>query len=174
MPPRPAEREGRLEGRPSPQHYTETGNHHEADAADASRHNGQRVGGAKRRPQFIRVLPDEVALHGPHAAIVLAHIRFRCQADGPGRVQADGVWWWRVSLVDMAEETGLSVRGVRTALKTLGDAVAAKHFKPLSNQSRAYRVTAHQNGADLPVVEIDISDGEIDISTCRNRHLYYL
>ena len=135
------------------------------------------------RPPFIRVLPAEVERYGPHAAIVLAHIRFRCESDGPGRVTADGVRWWRVPLVDMAGEMGLSVRGVRTALTALGDAVAAKHFKPLSNQSRAYRVTTHQNGADLPVVEtdnwndqpeceIDNSHVEIDSCTSQNRHLH--
>jgi hypothetical protein len=105
------------------------------------------------RPPFIRVLPAEVEEHGARGAILLAHIRYRCLTDGSTRVEHDGGYWWRVPLADMADETGLSVKAVRTALKDLGEAVAAKHFSPLSDRSYAYRVTPSRNGADLPVAE---------------------
>lgn len=91
---------------------------------------------------FIRVVPEEVEQHGPAAAIVLAHIRFRCASDGPGRIERDGHRWWRVSYEDLGREIGLSAKAVRGAVRTLRGAVSAKHFPPLSNQSRAFRLAA--------------------------------
>lgn len=129
------------------------------------------------RPPFIRVLPPDVERYGPHAAILLAHIRFRCKSDGPGRFTAEGARWWRVSQVDMADETGLSVQGVKTALKALGNVVLARHFKPLSNQSRAYRVTTANTDAELPefdfnqwtdLPEVEINHSQIEINHCSN------
>jgi hypothetical protein len=153
MPPRPAEREGRLEGRPSPQHL-ETGNHHEADTADRNARDGQRGGATKcRQPQFIRVLPDEVALYGAAAAIVVAQIRFRTQYECQGRVQVDGAYWWRVSQTDLGREVGLSRQQVRSALEALGDVVAAKHLERSDDRTWAYRVAADDNPADQPLVE---------------------
>lgn len=134
------------------------------------------------RPLFIQVIPAEVERYGANGAILLAHIRFRCGSDGPGRLTVEGLRWWRVPLAQLAHETGLSVAGVRTGLKALKDVVATEHFRPLSDQSRAYRVVNHENGADLPVadfnswadlpdVENDISDAEIGNSRRRNQHL---
>jgi hypothetical protein len=134
------------------------------------------------RPEFIRVLPAEVEQYGAQGAILLAHIRFRNESDGPGRTTVEGVRWWRVSLAQLAQETGLSGKGVRTALSALGDAVAAKHFTPLSDQSRAYRIADCEIGPDLPVAEIGkwadqpvaeigTSDAEKGISSCRNGQL---
>lgn len=91
------------------------------------------------RPPFIRVLPDEAERYGPAAAIVLAHIRFRCESEGPGRIDRDGLRWWRVSRHNLGREVGLSVKVVRKALDGLSGVVAAKHFAPLSDQSLAYR-----------------------------------
>jgi hypothetical protein len=80
------------------------------------------------RPPFIRVLPAEVEEHGARGAILLAHIRYRCLSDGSGRVEHDGVYWWRISQAELGREIGLSVQNVKTALKTLRDAVVAMHF----------------------------------------------
>lgn len=93
-------------------------------------------------PTFIRVLPADVAAFGAAAAIVIAHVRYRIGTDGPGRIQHDGFTWWRVTLRDLATDTGLSVKAVRTALKALHSVVLAKHFPPFENQSLAYRVAA--------------------------------
>lgn len=134
------------------------------------------------RPSFIQVIPAEVERYGAQGAVLLAHIRFRCGSDGPGRLTVEGLRWWRVPLAQLAHETGLSVAGVRTALKALKDVVATEHFRPLSDQSRAYRVVNRENGADLPVVDFnkwadlqdvenDISDAEIVNSRYRNQHL---
>lgn len=134
------------------------------------------------RPPFIRVVPAEVDRYGAHGAVLLAHIRFRCESDGPGRITVEGVRWWRVSLAQLAQETGLSGKGVRTALRALGDDVAARHFTPLSDQTLAYRVAdcemgpdlpVAENGkwADLPVAENGKSVAEIGISSCPNGHL---
>ncbi|TDO15005.1 hypothetical protein EV580_3145 [Mycobacterium sp. BK086] len=84
---------------------------------------------------------------------MLAHIRYRCSTDGPGRVARDGQRWWRTSQSGIACEVGLSVKGVRTALRTLGEAVAAKHFPPLTDQSLAYRPAYTDNSTDLPVAD---------------------
>lgn len=90
---------------------------------------------------FIRVMPEEVEQHGPAAAIVLAQIRYRCASDGPGRIQREGHRWWRVSYDELGGEVGLSAKTVRGAVNALRDVVSAKHFPPLSNQSRAFRIT---------------------------------
>jgi len=92
------------------------------------------------KPPFIRVVPSEVDQFGPAAAIVLAHIRYRCEADGPMRIQRDGHMWWRVSRSVIGREVGLSLKVVRKALQDLGGAVAAKHFPPQEDRSLAYRV----------------------------------
>jgi hypothetical protein len=91
------------------------------------------------KPPFIRVVPDEIERFGPAAAIVLAHIRYRCESDGPMRIQREGRMWWRVSRAGLGREVGMSLKVVRKALNDLGDAVSAKHFPPLEDQSLAYR-----------------------------------
>ena len=104
---------------------------------------------------FIRVVPKEVEQHGPAAAIVLAHIRYRCDSDGPGRIDREGHRWWRVSHQALGKEIGLSRKAVMAALKLLGDAVPAKHFPPAEDQSRAYRVAL---GADALTSQSPDSD----------------
>jgi hypothetical protein len=104
-------------------------------------------------PAFIRVIPAEVARYGPAAAIVLAHIRYRCVSSGPGRIKRGDVYWWRVSHSDMAREVGMSVDKIKRALRRLREAVSANHFPPLDDQTRAYRVTVNSNASDLPVGE---------------------
>lgn len=91
-------------------------------------------------PAFIAVLPAEVGRYGAAASIVLAHIRYRTGTAGADRIEHDGYRWWRVTLGRLAEETGLTVKGVRTALGALDGVVLANHFPPLKDQSRAYRV----------------------------------
>jgi hypothetical protein len=105
------------------------------------------------RPPFIRVTPDEIERYGAAGAVVLAHIRYRCESDGPGRVEIDGVRWWRVSRRDMGHEVGLTLKVVRKALQALGRVVVAKHFPPLEDQSLAYRAINDDNDdnrSDLP------------------------
>ena len=89
---------------------------------------------------FIRVIPDEVRRFGPAAAIVLAHIRFRCESDGPDRVVHEGARWWQVSRRDIGTETGLSSRAIGIALEKLGEHVAAKYLAAEGGRPRAYRV----------------------------------
>lgn len=89
---------------------------------------------------FIRVIPDEVLRFGPAAAIVLAHIRFRCESDGPDRVVHEGARWWQVSRRDIGTETGLSSRAIGIALEKLGEHVAAKYLAAEGGRPWAYRV----------------------------------
>lgn len=115
------------------------------------------------RPPFIRVVPEEVEQHGAAAAIVLAHIRYRCESDGPDRIEHDGYRWWRVAWRDIGSELGMSRRTIRTAMQKLENAVLANHFPPLEDQSLAYRVArddaaptsqrSKQSRSDLPEVE---------------------
>jgi hypothetical protein len=90
------------------------------------------------------VTPDEVERYGAPAAVILAHIRFRCVSDGPGRIDAEGERWWRVSRRQMGHEVGLTLKVVRRALQELGEVVIAKHFPPLEDQSLAYRVAEEE------------------------------
>jgi hypothetical protein len=94
---------------------------------------------AGRQPEFVRVVPAEVAKYGSNAAIVLAHIRFRCDGDG----------WWRVSLSDFGREVGLSVKAVRTALAVLANVVEATHLSHGEDRTLAYRLAGRQ-AADQP------------------------
>lgn len=106
------------------------------------------------RPPFFKVVPEEVERYGPAAAIVLAHIRYRCESDGPGRSVIDGERWWRVSVADLAAEVGLSVQPVRTALKALAGTVVAKRFSS-DDTTKAYRLAldgAECQPPDLPFV----------------------
>jgi hypothetical protein len=141
--------------RERPRNRDEPGPHQKKHLPSESyRTTRQYAGGARcaTRPQFIRVIPDEVEQYGAAAAIVLAQIRFRTEYDCQGRFKADGVWWWRGSRVELGCEVGLSVQQVKTALLALGDAVATKHFRPLEDQSLAYRVAVDANPAELPEV----------------------
>lgn len=98
------------------------------------------------------------------AAIVLAHIRFRCEAGGPGIVERDGHRWWRVSHHDLGSEIGVTARSVRTALRALDQAVTAKHFPPLANQSLAYRVATNTSALTCQSTETSPADLPVDIS----------
>ena len=107
---------------------------------------------------FIRVIPHEVAQHGAAAAIVLAHIRFRCASDGPGRFERDGHQWWRVSHQALGREVGLSRKSVMSALKALDGVVLANHFPPLDKQERAYRIASGDDALTCQSPETDSSD----------------
>ena len=98
------------------------------------------------KPPFVRVVPDEVERFGAPAAIVLAHVRYRCESDGPDRFEVDG----RALVAGVHRgpgvEGGLSRQTVRTALRTLNRVVAANAFTRWDadartiDQTRAYRV----------------------------------
>lgn len=89
---------------------------------------------------FIRVVPEEIGQHGGDGAIVLAHIRYRCETDGPGRFVMDGVRWWRVSLAELAAELCMSRDVVKRTMKRLGDAITANNFEPDQGRTLSYHV----------------------------------
>lgn len=91
-------------------------------------------------PEFIRTIPAEVEQYGPAAAIVLAHIRFRCQTEGPDRIIHEGSRWWQVTRRVMGEEAGLTPRAVGIALEKLGERVSAKYLADEGGQPWFYRV----------------------------------
>lgn len=89
---------------------------------------------------FIRVIPEEVEQYGAAAAIVLAHIRFRCESDGGDRFEANGVRWWLVSRHKIGREVGLSTKAIKCALERLGERVSAKSVPGNGGRTLAYRV----------------------------------
>jgi hypothetical protein len=97
--------------------------------------------------EFVRVVPAEIEKYGFAGATFVAHIRYRCMTDGPGRFVVDGVRWWRVTLAELAAELHVSKDVAQRTMKRLGNAVAAKHFGEPWDQTRAYHVPAHD--ADL-------------------------
>ncbi len=96
------------------------------------------------RPPFVRVMPDEVERYGAAPAVVLAHIRYRCESDGPGRVVVAGMRWWRVSYAEFGSEVGLSGSAVRRALERLANTVEVAHHEPRDDPRRSYRIAAEQ------------------------------
>jgi hypothetical protein len=105
------------------------------------------------RPPFTRVIPAETERYGPAAAIVLAHIRFRCGSDGPGRYECEGSRWWRVSYGDLGREIGLSASQVERAMGKLANSVVVEHHPPLEDQTRSYRPACDLPESDIgPVV----------------------
>jgi hypothetical protein len=91
-------------------------------------------------PKGIWVDPDEAELYGGNAAIVMAHIRYRCGANGAGRITIGGDRWWRVSVSDLSREVGLSIQAVRTALKTLANMGVGESIPGTDDTTKAYRV----------------------------------
>lgn len=107
---------------------------------------------APEEPEFVKTLPPEARLYGGDAAIVLAHIRFRCQR--PQRrdddyLEHDGHAWWRVSYEYLSAETGVKVKTVRTSVTKLERAgvLLANNLPPYNDRRRCYRLQA----ADLPL-----------------------
>lgn len=93
-------------------------------------------------PKFIKAVPGEIEEHGLAAAVVLAHIRYRCESDSPGHglVEIDGARWWPVSHRTLGGEIGLSADAVRRALQKLGDVVVSANNRDRpEDQTRAYR-----------------------------------
>jgi hypothetical protein len=119
-------------------------------------------------PVFIRVIPAEVKRYGAAAAVVAAHIRYRCASNNC--IEHDGCRWWRVSYCDMGLEVGLSPKEVRTALRALGEIVVANHFPPLTDQSRAYRVITPETGSDMPEAQTgtwdDLPEAQTGTTPC--------
>ena len=89
---------------------------------------------------FVRVVPAEIERYGFAGATFVAHIRYRCATDGPGRFVADGVRWWRVPLAELAAELHVSKDVAQRTIKRLGNAVTAKHFGDPEDRTRAYHV----------------------------------
>jgi len=94
------------------------------------------------RVPFVRVIPEEIGRYGFAGATFVAHIRYRCATDGPGRFMADGVRWWQVSLTQLAAELHVSKDVAQRTMKRLGDAVVAKRFGDPGDQTRAYRLAS--------------------------------
>lgn len=99
-------------------------------------------------PEFIRTIPAEVEQYGPAAAIVLAHIRFRCQSEGPDRIVHEDVLWWQVARRVMGQEVGLTVRAVGIALERLGERVSAKYLAGEGGQPWFYRVNEAETSSN--------------------------
>lgn len=128
---------------------------------------------------FVRVVPEEIERYGFAGAVFVAHIRFRCATDGPGRFVVDGVRWWRVTLADLAAELCVSKDVAQRTMKRLGDAVSAKRFGPPSDQTLAYRVAvaatcqnAESHRLDLPergIAPVDNDRRDIASVPTRNR-----
>jgi hypothetical protein len=120
-----------------------------------------------RPPPFVRVLPDEVLRYGAPAAIVLAHIRYRCESEGEDRFTVDGLRFWRVSHVDLGSEVGLSRQSVRTALSALIGIVSAKTFPQWDadartvDQTRAYSVLTSE-GLESTAADVQMVDTNQD------------
>lgn len=109
---------------------------------------------------FIRVVPDEVEQYGAAAAIVLAHIRFRCESGGADRIEANGVRWWLVSRHKIGREVGLSTKAIKCALERLGDRILAKPVPGNAGRTLAYRVN------DAPTCEKTSGALASDVPTC--------
>lgn len=109
-------------------------------------------------PAFSKVIHDEIALYGFAGATVLAHIRFRCGTDGPGRFVADGIRWWEVSLADLGAELYVSKDVAQRAIKRLGNAVTAKRFGPPGDQTRAYHVAAYPTSQNAESHQLDLPE----------------
>ncbi|MCV7076710.1 hypothetical protein [Mycobacterium szulgai] len=115
-------------------------------------------------------MPDEIERYGLAAATVLAHIKYRCESEGPGRFEAEGYRWWRVSYADMGAEIGVTAKVVIGALVKLGDAVVAKNFAPYGDRTLAYRVAA-ETASDMPfdrTVKCDMPFDHTGNSICPN------
>ena len=132
------------------------------------------------RPPFVKVVPDEIEQYGFAGATVLAHLRFRCESEGPNRFERDGFRWWRISRRDFGDEIGVSADTVKRTLLKLGDAVvAANNLDNPEDQTRAYRPAdagdavncqkADSPQSDLPEGEIAEDRGEIAKVPGRNR-----
>lgn len=121
---------------------------------------------------FVRVVPEEIGRYGFAGATFIAHIRYRCATDGPGRFVADGVRWWEVSLADLAAELHVSKDVAQRTIKRLGDAVTAKRFGPPRDQTRAYRVSVDGIGLTTQNAEShrpDLSERDSAPTPTRNR-----
>ncbi|EFG75183.1 hypothetical protein HMPREF0591_4861 [Mycobacterium parascrofulaceum ATCC BAA-614] len=121
---------------------------------------------------FIRVVPEEVGQHGADGAIVLAHIRYRCETDGPGRFVVDGVRWWQVSLAELATELCISRDVVKRTVKRLGKAIAANNFEPDKGRTLAYHVPPRSDALTCERAESpqpDLRKGESTPPVGRNR-----
>lgn len=133
------------------------------------------------RPTFIRTVPDEIERYGFAGAVVLAHIRYRCESDGPDRFERDGFRWWRVSRRNLGHEVGASADTVKRALEKLGDAVmSANNSDRPEDQTRAYRPAddsdplscqkAESPRSDLPEGGIATDPSDIATVPGQNRH----
>ncbi|AZI62769.1 helix-turn-helix domain-containing protein [Rhodococcus qingshengii] len=96
--------------------------------------------------EFISVTPEMVRrLGSANAALVWSRIQFVCQIPGEGRVEDESGRWWRVSVNTLSEETGLSVKMVRTALTGLenGAHIELEKHRILGggDQTVSYRAT---------------------------------
>lgn len=96
-----------------------------------------------------------------NAAVVYARIEWRCQMPGEGRIEDDAGRWWRASVSALADETGLTVKMVRTALDGLlskGAIEATKHRDMgVSDQTFSYRIPA------LPALPAICPSGQSDL-----------
>ncbi|MGV0796183.1 hypothetical protein ABQF26_04395 [Mycolicibacterium elephantis] len=107
---------------------------------------------------FVRVVPEEIERYGFAGAVFVAHIRYRCATDGPGRDVIDGLRWWRVPLAELAAELHVSKDVAQRTMKRLGDAVAAKRSGRPGDQTRAYYVPPYVTGQNAESHRLDLPE----------------
>ncbi|MDH6283548.1 hypothetical protein [Prescottella agglutinans] len=92
---------------------------------------------------FIQFTKDRVKhLGSGNAAIVWARIEFACRIEGPDRFEDEHGRWWEIPVSRLAEETGLSVQSVRTALDAMaasGDVEVSMRDRASMKRAKAYR-----------------------------------
>ncbi len=126
-------------------------------------------------------------LGGANEALVWSRVYFRVGPDSPSAYELDGEHWWAASLQTIADETGLTVKQVRTALDGLiegGFLAREQHagydrtssYRPILHLPSGADGSALQGksmcppgqidvpaGADVPLIEeLETSSGEED------------
>jgi hypothetical protein len=99
------------------------------------------------RPEFLRVLPDDIARVGALGACILALVRYvtSLTSETNGRKMSDGSMWWRASHTDIGQSLGgvsrYTIRREIEKLQTAGDLLAVPAEKFYGDKALAYQVS---------------------------------
>src|ERR1700758_2480145 len=96
-----------------------------------------------KRPDFLKVLPDDVERVGANAATVLALVRYVTALDGEhnGRILIDRKMWWHASHAEIGAAVGMSHDKVRRAVLKLESAEALRsRYVYDDDRTKAYHV----------------------------------
>ena len=94
-------------------------------------------------------------------AALWSRIEFRAHKENRDAVFADGYWWWQVTQDDMAEDSGLSARTVRSLLNALEDdgvIEVAEHSGNSYDHTKSYRCVVAGRDGQSDVEESSASD----------------